>query len=80
MIDMSETEKHGASYGYGISLYNLKGKLFYGHSGYYGSIVAYSPEYKVLFAANVGQSNAPFSTGKVMYNVVNIVSNKSSDE
>ena len=59
MTDYSATEKFGAHYGMGIYKYELNGKVFYGHGGFYGSILAYDPVDKITLSANIGQANPP---------------------
>ena len=48
-------------YGYGLFLYNFSGVRFYGHSGYWGSDVFYSPEEKITMVVSVNQTELPFS-------------------
>lgn len=45
------------SYGYGINRYLYNDTVFYGHGGFWGSQVMYSPEKKLVFCANVNQAN-----------------------
>lgn len=73
MIDFSITEKFGATYGMGIYKYDLNGKIFFGHGGFYGSILAYDPEDQVTFSANIGQANAPYDTGKLVQELMDII-------
>ncbi|GAA4276546.1 serine hydrolase domain-containing protein [Aquimarina mytili] len=74
MLDTSKTSKYGKSYGLGIYKWNLYNKTFYGHGGFYGSILAYSPEYQIIISSNVGQSFPPFDTGKLINKVIKIIS------
>jgi D-alanyl-D-alanine carboxypeptidase len=73
MIDISNTEKFGAHYGMGIIRYDLNNKVFYGHGGFYGSILAYDPSDKVIFSANIGQANPPYDSGKLVNDLLGII-------
>jgi D-alanyl-D-alanine carboxypeptidase len=73
MIDFSTTEKFGATYGMGIYKYELNGKIFYGHGGFYGSILAYDPTDMITFSANIGQANPPYDTGKLVKELMDII-------
>jgi D-alanyl-D-alanine carboxypeptidase len=73
MIDFSATSKFGANYGMGIYKYELNGKVFYGHGGFYGSVLAYSPAEKVTFSANIGQANPPYDTGKLVQELMDVI-------
>lgn len=70
MTDTSETEAFGAHYGLGLFTYELDGKRFYGHGGFYGSILVHSPEHGITLSANIGQSNAPYSTGELVNELI----------
>ena len=80
MSDISETGKFGQHYGMGIYRWEINGRIFYGHGGFYGSKLAYDPIDKVTISANIGQANAPFDTGKVVNEILNIVSNSDSHQ
>ena len=73
MTDYTATEKFGAHYGMGIYKYELNGKVFYGHGGFYGSILAYDPVDKITLSANIGQANPPYDTGKLVNDLIEIV-------
>ncbi len=74
MIDISDTAKYGAHYGLGVYKYKYDGKIFYGHGGFYGSILAYSPEHKLTISSNIGQSSPPFNRVKLIDKVIAIIS------
>ena len=76
MTDYSATEKFGAHYGMGIYKYELNGKVFYGHGGFYGSILAYDPVDKITLSANIGQANPPYDTGKLVSALLEIIMSK----
>ncbi len=58
MIDLDPAREFGKDSGMGIFLYEINGREFYGHGGFYGSIMLYSPEQKISFTVNVGQAEA----------------------
>ncbi|MFP2994821.1 serine hydrolase domain-containing protein [Spongiivirga sp. MCCC 1A20706] len=72
ILDVSKTSQFGKSYGLGIYKWKLGGETFYGHGGFYGSILAYSPEHQVTISANIGQSAPPFDRGELIDKVVDI--------
>ena len=73
MMDISSTTKFEAKYGLGLEQFKIKDKIFYGHSGAYGSLLLFSPEDKLIISLNVGQGNPPFSLGKTVYDIANII-------
>jgi len=75
MLDTSKALKFGKNYGLGIYKWTLDNKLFYGHGGFYGSILAYSPDYQITISSNIGQAFPPFKTGKLIDKVIQIISN-----
>jgi D-alanyl-D-alanine carboxypeptidase len=76
MIDLTATSKVGAHYGMGIYKYDLNGRVFYGHGGFYGSILAYDPADKVTLSANISQANPPYDTGKLISSLLDIILSK----
>jgi len=74
MTDTSTTEALGAHYGLGLFAYELDGKRFYGHGGFYGSILVHSPEHEITLSANIGQSNAPYSTSQLVNDIIKMLS------
>lgn len=74
MTDTSTTEAFGAHYGLGLFAYELDGKRFYGHGGFYGSILVHSPEHGITLSANIGQSNAPYSTSQLVNDIIKMLS------
>lgn len=76
MIDLTATGKVGAHYGMGIYKYDLNGRVFYGHGGFYGSILAYDPIDKVTLSANISQANPPYDTGKLISSILDIILSK----
>ena len=58
MIDLSPAQEFDKDAGMGIFLYNIKERSFYGHGGFYGSIMLYSPEQRISLTVNIGQAEA----------------------
>ncbi len=75
MIDFSSTEKFGQHYGMGIFSWEVNGKIFYGHGGFYGSALLYDPLDKITFSANVAQANVPFDAEKLINELLNLIYN-----
>ena len=51
-------------YGLGLYQYTFNGEKYYGHGGFWGSIIAYNPTKKVIFCGTVNQVNPPFRTNQ----------------
>jgi D-alanyl-D-alanine carboxypeptidase len=51
-------------YGLGLYQYTFNGQKYYGHGGFWGSIIAYSPTNNILFCGSVNQVNPPFRTNQ----------------
>ena len=51
-------------YGMGLYQYTFNGEKYYGHGGFWGSIIAYNPIKKVIFCGTVNQVNPPFRTNQ----------------
>ncbi len=73
MTDISATERFGAHYGLGLYRYEINGKVFYGHGGFYGSILAYCPAHRITLSSNIGQSNPPFKAGALIDKVLTVI-------
>ena len=58
MIDLSPAQKFLKDSGMGIFLYKIKDREYFGHGGFYGSIMLYSPAQKISMAINIGQAEA----------------------
>ncbi len=76
MLDITATAKHDRQYGLGIFKWNFDNKTFYGHGGFYGSILAYAPEHGIIISANIGQAFPSFSANELLNTVINIASEK----
>ena len=51
-------------YGLGLYQYTFNGEKYYGHGGFWGSIIAYNPIKKVIFCGTVNQVSPPFRTNQ----------------
>lgn len=51
-------------YGLGLYQYIFNGEKYFGHGGFWGSIIAYNPINKVMFCGTVNQVNPPFRTNQ----------------
>lgn len=51
-------------YGLGLYQYTFNGEKYFGHGGFWGSIIAYNPTKKVIFCGTVNQVNPPFRTNQ----------------
>lgn len=49
-------------YGLGLYQYQFNGDIYYGHGGFWGSLIAYCPSKKITFCGNINQVNPPFKT------------------
>ncbi len=73
MMDISESQQFGGGYGLGLFQWELNDILFYGHGGFYGSILAYSPEKKLIISANIGQVSPPYRTRTVIEALLTVI-------
>jgi D-alanyl-D-alanine carboxypeptidase len=51
-------------YGLGLYQYTFNDEKYYGHGGFWGSIIAYNPSKKVIFCGTINQVNPPFRTNQ----------------
>lgn len=51
-------------YGLGLYQYTFNGEKYFGHGGFWGSIIAYNPLKKIMFCGTVNQVNPPFRTNQ----------------
>jgi len=61
MLDLEPSRQVGKAAGMGIFQYELDNTIFYGHGGFYGSLMLYSPEEQLTLCIHIGQSNPEFS-------------------
>lgn len=60
-------------YGFGISVFEINKKIFYGHLGFWGSGIFYAPENKITLSISINQSNPPFNAFKMIKKIVKII-------
>jgi D-alanyl-D-alanine carboxypeptidase len=58
----------GLGYGYGITILKFNGSTYYGHGGFWGTVMIYSPEKKISLCLSVGQVHVDL--GKIVTEVV----------
>lgn len=51
-------------YGLGLYQYTFNGDIYYGHGGFWGSLIAYCPSKKITFCGTINQVNPPFKTSQ----------------
>jgi D-alanyl-D-alanine carboxypeptidase len=51
-------------YGLGLYQYNFNGDIYYGHGGFWGSLIAYCPTKKITFCGSVNQVNPSFNSNE----------------
>lgn len=51
-------------YGLGIYQYTFNGEVYYGHGGFWGSLIAYCPAKKITFCGSINQVQPSFNTNK----------------
>jgi D-alanyl-D-alanine carboxypeptidase len=73
MINLEPNKAFNKNAGMGIFEYNLGERTYFGHGGFYGSLMLYDPENDVTFVANIGQALAPFNEIKLIEAILDIV-------
>jgi D-alanyl-D-alanine carboxypeptidase len=65
-IMLPHTLKSGrvSYYGLGLYQYNFNGDTYYGHGGFWGSLIAYCPTKNVTFCGSINQVNPTFKTNQ----------------
>jgi len=51
-------------YGLGIYKYNFNGDTYFGHGGFWGSLIAYCPTKKIIFCGSINQATPDFNTNE----------------
>ena len=59
-------------YGLGISQYTFNGDTYYGHAGFWGSLIAYCPAKKITFCGSINQVTPSFNTTGFIETLLNI--------
>ncbi len=73
MTDFSQTAAFGGNYGCGLSLYELNGTKYYGHGGFYGSLLFIHPKDRTILSVNVGQANVPFDATELVEKMLGLL-------
>lgn len=73
MIDLKPTQEFKKDTGMGIFKYGVNGVDYYGHGGYYGSLLIYSPQDEIIFSVNIGQANAAIDPQKLINSIIEVV-------
>jgi D-alanyl-D-alanine carboxypeptidase len=76
MLDCRNNAREGHSYAHGIIRYELGGKAYWGHGGFYGSLVLHDPVEGVTLVANISQATAPFDPVAVVGKLLTIIGAK----
>lgn len=51
-------------YGLGLYQYTFNGDIYYGHGGFWGSLIVYSPSKNITFCGSINQVNPSFKTSQ----------------
>ncbi|NDJ52831.1 MAG: beta-lactamase family protein [Chloroflexi bacterium] len=73
MVDNSANAAEGRSYARGLYHYDIHGLTFYGHGGFYGSLLIHNPTRGVTLSAHIAQASPPYSAQTLIDAVVEIV-------
>ncbi|MFN8256570.1 MAG: serine hydrolase domain-containing protein [Bacteroidales bacterium] len=73
MMDTSKSDKYNGNYGLGLIKYKVDNYTFYGHGGFYGSIMVYNPETRLVFCGNIGQAFPPYDSGELAKQMIKIM-------
>ena len=57
----------------GIFMYDIMDRTFYGHGGFYGSIMLYSPKQQISLTINIGQAEADLNPYELVDAVLNVI-------
>jgi D-alanyl-D-alanine carboxypeptidase len=73
MTDFEKVKNLGANYGLGMFSFEVNGKTYYGHGGFYGSLLLYEPIDGITFSANIAQAIPPYDTEKLVIDLLTII-------
>ncbi|HWR99569.1 MAG TPA: serine hydrolase domain-containing protein [Prolixibacteraceae bacterium] len=62
-------------YGLGISQYQFNGDLYYGHGGFWGSLIAFCPARGITFCGSINQVTPSFNTNAFVESLLKIFLN-----
>jgi len=73
MLDESDNAAQDEHYARGIIHYDLGGETYYGHGGFYGSLLLHQPEKDITLSAHIAQANPPFDATAAVAALLQIV-------
>ena len=73
MIDLKPAQVFKKDAGMGIFKYTVNGETYFGHGGYYGSLLLYSPQDEIVFSVNIGQANAALDPQELVNSLIEVV-------
>ena len=73
MLDLEPSRRVGKAAGMGIFQYELADTLFYGHGGFYGSLMLYSPKEDLTLVIHLGQSTPDLDERALLEALVEVV-------
>jgi D-alanyl-D-alanine carboxypeptidase len=79
MVDNSANEADGQTYARGIDHYLLGGETYYGHAGFYGSLLVYNPAEGIVLSAHLAQANPPYQVKGLIATVLETLEAPNAD-
>lgn len=73
MIKVRYTKSNEDRYGLGIYESKLNGETYFGHYGFYGSYVGFSPKSNTTLVYNISQSNPKFNVREFIYEALKLI-------
>lgn len=73
MIDFTKVKSLGANYGLGLFSFDFNGKRFYGHGGFYGSLLLHEPSIGITLSANISQATPPYDTEHLVRKLLDVI-------
>ncbi|ANQ47607.1 serine hydrolase [Flammeovirga sp. MY04] len=70
---MTEARSIGRKYGMGITTYSFNDRIYYGHGGFWGSLMAYDPIHNSTIILSINQVEPPFQEIKLIKKAVALV-------
>jgi D-alanyl-D-alanine carboxypeptidase len=73
MIDNTANRADDETYARGINHYSLNGVTYYGHGGFYGSLLAHHPEEGITLSAHIAQAMQPYNAEPLVEAILEVV-------
>lgn len=73
MIDNAANQADGETYARGINHYKLDGATYYGHGGFYGSLLVHHPDEGITLSAHIAQASLPYDAEPLVRAILEIV-------